>query len=319
MIKNIEKNSTITTENSLNLIPRIDGLSLTPKMFFENYQKQGQPVIITGLLQDEPDWNLDYLCHHIGEEIFPVRLYSQDKNFKNGIGSGVTSQNMSLNKYAQLLRQSDINNQPIYLGKCSLKNTSLALSSVFNNAEKQLGLKQAVSSFNLWLGKGGHTTHLHYDPLDGTLMQLSGEKEIILFPPSQLDNLYPLPILNHFFFGQKVRCNHSQVSLKEPDFSKFPKLKKALAHQYNIILHQGEILYIPAGWWHEVKLLGNQPVCSVNRWWFVSPLFRSITCWSQWRVHLGTLLATPHILGEGLSIFFQERSPEKLKQLIQKI
>ncbi len=311
--------SNIATQKSLNFIPRVDGLSITPKIFFEQYQKQGQPVLITGLLTDEPEWNLDYLCNTIGEQLFPIRRYDKNNDFQRGVGSGVESKVMSLHQYAQLLRQPQMNHQAIYLGKCSLKNTPLASSSVLKNAEQKIGLKNPATSLNLWLGKGGHTTSLHYDALDGTLMQLCGEKEITLFPPSQLYNLYPLSILNHLLFGKKIRCNHSKISLKNPDLQQFPDFKKALKYQSKIVLHQGEMLYIPAGWWHEVRLLGNQPVCSVNRWWLVSPFWRSITCWSQWRVHLGTLLATPHLLGEGLSIIFNKNPQEKLKQFIQKL
>lgn len=301
-------------------IERVNGFSLTPQTFFETYQKKSQPVIITGLLQDEPIWDLDYLCEKIGQETFPVRFYSQTGNVKQGVGSGTQSQNMSLEQYAQLLTQPQNPDQPIiYLGKCSLKNTPLAQSPILTQAEQKIGLTQAGTSFNLWLGKGGHTTALHYDPLDGTLMQLCGDKEIILFPPSQLYNLYPLAMINHLIHGQKVRCNHSQVNLNNPDFEQFPNLQKALTHQLKVTLRQGEILYIPAGWWHEVKLLGNEPVCSVNRWWFIAPLWRSLTCWSQWRVHFGTLLASPHILAEALSLLGSHNTPNQFKQFLQKL
>lgn len=298
-------------------IPRIPAKELTPEVFSTDYQQQSKPVIITGLLVDLPEWDLDYLCANIGNEIFPVRLYQESNH--SGVGSGVKSQNMTLNQYAELLRQPEGSNPGIYLGKCSLKNTVLADSPLLKNAERQIGLQNSVTGFNLWLGRGGHTTALHYDPFDGTLMQLSGEKQVILFPPSQLYNLYPLSVFNHLRFGQKIRCNHSKLSLDSPDLEKFPNFTTAKLYKYEVTLSEGEILYIPAGWWHEVKLLGNQPVCSINRWWLVSPVLRSITCWSQWRVHLGTILAIPHILVESLSVIFAKNSEEKLKQFIQKL
>jgi hypothetical protein len=43
-------------------ILRLNISSLTPEIFVQRYQKTGTPLIITGLLDTECDWNLDYLC-----------------------------------------------------------------------------------------------------------------------------------------------------------------------------------------------------------------------------------------------------------------
>ena len=43
---------------------------------------------------------------------------------------------------------------------------------------------------NLWLGAGETVSPLHYDEYDNVLLVLRGRKELLLFPPSDLEHLY---------------------------------------------------------------------------------------------------------------------------------
>ncbi len=43
---------------------------------------------------------------------------------------------------------------------------------------------------NVWISSGKHDTGLHYDDEDGVLTLLEGSKDLILFPPSDSENLY---------------------------------------------------------------------------------------------------------------------------------
>ena len=175
------------------------------------------------------------------------------------------------------------------------------------------------TSPNLWVCPGSHITPLHYDPLDGTLIQIHGEKRIVLFAPSQTYNLYPLSLFNYLKHGLKLRANYSQVYPENPDFVKFPKFKKALSYRYEVILKQGEILFIPAGWWHEVTSLGDGVVCSINRFWHVLPLTRAATSWNKWRLHLGALMTAPYIIKTWLAAIFSKDREQKLRHLIQRL
>lgn len=44
---------------------------------------------------------------------------------------------------------------------------------------------------------------------------------------------------------------NSPVTLKQPDYARFPLLKKATPKVCT--LKEGEVLYLPAFWWHEVE------------------------------------------------------------------
>lgn len=287
-----------------NIIQKVDFSSLKAETFPTKYQKLGIPVVITGLL-GELDWNLPYLLDKLGDREFPVRFYGseryqQDKRKWKSIGSGVTTKNLSFNEYATLLRNGKARERDIYLAKCSLKNTALDSLEYLANIGEKLAFSSPMSDLNLWVGPSGHVESLHYDTLDGTLIQLHGSKKILLFPPSQTKNLYPFPLYLHLRYGLKLRSWFSQVYPSKPDFKAFPKLREALKYQQEIILNRGEILYIPAGWWHEVTALGNEMVCSVNRFWRVNSTEKLLFSSVAMRTYLGILLSLPYMFSQSL-------------------
>ncbi|MEA5420388.1 cupin-like domain-containing protein [Spirulina sp. CCNP1310] len=133
-------------------------------------------------------------------------------------------------------------------------------------------------------------------------MQFHGAKRVILFPPSQLYNLYPFSLFKQLIHGPKLRAGHSRVYPDQPDFDQFPRLQEALNHRYDVLLERGDALYTP-----------EDVTCSVNRFWHV-PLGRGLTSWSKWRVHLGSLLAIPHLLKELIKALVSGDRPQKLHQ-----
>jgi lysine-specific demethylase 8/hypoxia-inducible factor 1-alpha inhibitor (HIF hydroxylase) len=132
-----------------------------------------------------------------------------------------------------------------------------------------------------------------------------------------LYNLYPFPIFIHLRHGLKLRSSFSQVYPENPDFQSFPKLKKALRHKYEVILNQGEVLFIPAGWWHEVTALGDEMVCSVNRFWGVYPTSRIVFSRIRWRIYIGYLLALPDVVLKLAIALFSRDNKQKLSKILQ--
>jgi lysine-specific demethylase 8/hypoxia-inducible factor 1-alpha inhibitor (HIF hydroxylase) len=298
----------------------LNTLSINPETF-KQFQEEGKPVIIQGLLTGY-DWNLDYLEQQLGDREFLLRFYGRDRYQQNkrdwqNIGSGVTTKLLPFKEYTKLLKNHQAHEQDIYLAKCSLKETPLGNLDYLENISDRLSLTHPVSDFNIWIGPGGHVESLHYDTLDGTLIQLHGVKKVVLFPPNQLNNLYPFPIWRHLKEGLKIRSWFSQVYPEKPDFQSFPHLTTALNHKYEIILKPGEILYIPAGWWHEVTALGDEMVCSVNRFWRVYPTSRAIFSWARWRTYLGFALAMPSVLVNLAIAFFSPNRHQKIQQIKQ--
>jgi hypothetical protein len=310
--------------NQANVIQRVNVSSLTPEIFLEKYRKTGTPVIITGLLENEGDWNLDYLCEKFGNQEFLFRnygstRYEHSKSQWKSIGSGVDLQIMRFTEFAELIRNRQAHKNDINLGKYPLKNTPLAEKHSLKDIGEKLGLTKPASDFNIYVNPAGHSSGLHYDSVDGTLMQMHGYKKVVFFPSTQTYNLYPFPVYIHLRYGLKMRCWFSQVDINKPDFVSFPKFKEALQHKLEIILNPGEILFIPEGWWHDVTALGDEMVCSVNRFWRVYPTSRAVFSLTRWRAVLGILCALPNLFFNFITATLSPNRKQKLSKIAHRL
>lgn len=112
----------------------------------------------------------------------------------------------------------------------------------------------------LWIGNRTHVT-THMDETSNVAAVVAGRRKFVLFPPEQLDNLYLGPL--HFTIaGPPV----SMVDLNDPDLEKYPRFAAALEHAQVAELGPGDVIYIPAIWWHSITALESVNVM-VNYWW----------------------------------------------------
>lgn len=136
-------------------------------------------------------------------------------------------------------------------------------------AENDLVLNHAMFKTNpplvgAWIGNRS-TALAHYDMSNNIACCLVGRRRFSLFPPEQIDNLYPGP-LEPTPGGQVL----TMTNITEPDFERFPRLREALAAGEVADLEPGDALFYPAMWWHEVEARDSFNVM-VNYWWNTSP------------------------------------------------
>ncbi len=112
----------------------------------------------------------------------------------------------------------------------------------------------------IWLGNA-ITTPTHLDEWNNIGCVVSGRRRFTLFPPEQIANLYIGP-LDFAPTGAPM----SLVSLHEPDLTRFPKFRDALAAAVSAELGPGDAIFIPPLWWHHVESLEPFNVL-VNYWW----------------------------------------------------
>jgi len=88
----------------------------------------------------------------------------------------------------------------------------------------------------------GCLTRLHQDAgnAHGWLAQIKGRKMFVLYPPSDTQNMHPLET--------EIETVQSPVDPLSPDTDRWPNIKDA--HPVACILHPGEAVVIPQGWWH---------------------------------------------------------------------
>jgi histone arginine demethylase JMJD6 len=117
--------------------------------------------------------------------------------------------------------------------------------------------RHRLSSVEAYIGgEGAQFPTLHYDNwhTHAFLMQLYGDKEYLAFSPKQTAYMYPRDGLER---------NKSQIDdVLAPDPAKFPLFDQAEGARFE--LHAGETLFVPAGWWHTVRILNPSVTVSVN-------------------------------------------------------
>jgi hypothetical protein len=104
--------------------------------------------------------------------------------------------------------------------------------------------REAFNAPRWWVGPKGAGLKLHRDLVDNFLYQVKGAKRIDLYAPSESRWLYPAAI------GGNPLYEPSRVDPEQVDAERFPDF--ARARHLTVHLAAGEMLYLPAGWWHRV-------------------------------------------------------------------
>lgn len=138
-------------------------------------------------------------------------------------------------------------------------------------SENDLGLDPAMFGpqpplVSIWIGNRT-TAAAHYDMSNNIACCVAGRRRFTLFPPEQIENLYPGP-LEPTPGGQVV----SLVDFDRPDFDRYPRFREAMAAAQVAELEPGDVLIYPALWWHQVEALEPFNIL-VNYWWNVAPGF----------------------------------------------
>ena len=112
----------------------------------------------------------------------------------------------------------------------------------------------------MWVGNRACVAP-HYDIHDNLACVVAGQRKFTVFPPEQINNLYPGPALNAPG-GVPV----SMVDINKPDLDLYPNYAKAEAAAMSAVLEPGDGIFIPALWWHGVDSLQDLNIL-VNYWW----------------------------------------------------
>jgi hypothetical protein len=126
--------------------------------------------------------------------------------------------------------------------------------------ENRLSIVDANVLPRIWLGNQ-ITTPTHVDEWNNIGCVVAGRRRFTLFPPEQITNLYIGP-LDFAPTGAPM----SLVSLRNPDFARYPKFREALAEAQVAEVGPGDAVFIPPLWWHHVESLERFNVL-VNYWW----------------------------------------------------
>lgn len=110
-----------------------------------------------------------------------------------------------------------------------------------------------------YVAPAGAVTQTHFDPVENLMVVLQGSKRLRLFPPRCARNLEPsnAPIF-------------TVSGIDAPPFSDAFLRDPGLRNDcLDVTVNAGDILYLPAGWWHAVMSL--EPSIILNFWNEIHP------------------------------------------------
>lgn len=213
-------------------VPRVSPLE--PDVF-NALAVAGIPFIIVGIVRNWPLYVLtpDALVERFAELRVRSRVADYDTH---AFSKKRKTIEMSLGEYFELLKR-DFSGLPPYLGNQKLPELDALCQwpPYFRNHKDR----------KIWLGPAGTVTPLHCDYDDNLLAQVWGSKKIMLFPPFCAENLYCWES-NPVLFG-------SRFNPEAPDLLNFPLARTVKGCQ--CVLKGGEMLYLPAGWFHHVRAM----------------------------------------------------------------
>ncbi len=226
-------------ELHLEQIPRVQ--TIKKNEFLKDYVKPQKPVVIKRLTEDwdaYKKWSLEYINSLAGEKTVPV---FDDKPISSEYRFNEAHASMKMSDYIALLNKKPTNY------RIFLYNILKEVPQLQNDFEyPNLGLRFLKKLPFLFFGGQGSKVFMHYDIDWANIMHFhfQGEKQCILFPPSETKHLYKIP---------HALITHQGIDFTNPDLEKWPALKNAKG--YITTLKHGETLYMPEGYWHQMTYL----------------------------------------------------------------
>ncbi|KAH0344349.1 Clavaminate synthase-like protein, partial [Aureobasidium melanogenum] len=161
----------------------------------------------------------------------------------------------------------------IYLAQASLSDLpSFLLEDLPTPELVSKAGKGDVYDTSIWLGQAPTYTPLHRDPNPNLFVQLAGKKQVRLFKPD-LGNA----IFHHVQASIGGAANATMRGAEMMEGAERAALEQAVWHPSSgafwaseglqCELGSGDGLFIPKGWWHSIKGVGQGMIGSVN-WWF---------------------------------------------------
>lgn len=217
---------------------------------FRRRAAEGMPFLIEGVVGR---WPISALAPTVLRERFgalPVRARVGDY-VGTAFAPDRAMQDMRMDAYLDLVER-EAHALPPYLGNLALRelNGLCHWPAYFDKA----------GPARFWIGPARTVTPLHCDYDDNLFAQIWGRKRIFLAPPHHDRFLYAREA-NALLFA-------SPVDPEAPDFDAYP-----LARQASLVdceVGPGDMLYVPAGWYHQVRALSFS--LSSNRWSRAAPM-----------------------------------------------
>lgn len=208
------------------------------KEFIEKYQSKGVPVILENATKVWKD-NLMFTPAFFKEKFGDRSASFSNKKYTISELLDLTAASTKEQPAPYPIKFNILSQLPELLEHMS----PLHLNMIKPNWLTSKILKNKLgNAMDLHIGGIGNSYEMHKDAYDvhAWLIQLYGEKEVIVFPRDQEALLYPKK-------GGLLE-SRSPINIMNPDYEKYPRFREATP--IRAILKAGEVMYIPSGIWH---------------------------------------------------------------------
>jgi len=236
---------------------------------------RNEPVVISGMVDSTcfpPLVNFadfDYLRKRCGRR--PVKLkgdLAADREGRHLFMADPTVE-MAFGEYLELVEEAESLHRPpaFYMGKMPLHKELPELCEDISQAPDSPWAKLAScfgansAGIHTYFGCGRNTTATHFDPSENILVVVCGQKTFELYPPTDVEYLYPTKAPGYV---------HSAV----PPFTSPSDMPEDLKERFKLYenaqpmradLEAGDVLYLPIFWWHSVT--GSMERNMIINWW----------------------------------------------------
>ncbi|KAI9259336.1 cupin-like domain-containing protein [Sporodiniella umbellata] len=260
----------------------------SPLEFIKTSVHPNRPAIIQNAFNHWPartKWNNDYLKSKMGNSQITVsNAVTWDPVTQKEYFVMPYEESMTFDDFLRRMQGSD---RAHYI---SLQNGSLPteFGALEDDVDKEIdwcseALGKQPDAVNFWFGDHASITSLHKDPYENCYAVIRGQKKFVLFPPSEYYCMHESMYTNAVYQPNPIT---QQLEIKPldsktpwipinplmPDLDRFPNFKDACPIE--VIVNEGEMLYLPALWFHQVLQQGKEGVIAINYWYDMD--YRSI-------------------------------------------
>ena len=228
-------------------VPRVSDLS--QDAFLHQYYARNLPVVLAGAAAGWPAvarWTPDYLKQRIGDHMVQVQAdRTSDPDYE--LYKDRHARQMPFSDFLDRITRADGTGNDLYMTAYNASENDGALSAIRGDMgmiDRYLDPTADNRHGLMWIGPAGTVTPMHHDLTNNLLVQVVGRKVVKLVPAIQADAMY-----NH------VHVFSALGDIERPDFEaeRFPDF--AQARVLDVALLPGDALFLPIGWWHQVRSL----------------------------------------------------------------
>ncbi|XP_005416188.3 tRNA wybutosine-synthesizing protein 5 isoform X1 [Geospiza fortis] len=212
---------------------------------------QRKPVVLTGLELGTctTKWTIDYLSQAEGSK--EVKIHVSAVPQMDFLSKNFVYRTLPFDVFVQ--RAAEVKHKEYFLTedeKYYLRSVGEDVRKDIADIRKQFPIlaedvhipeyfeKEQFFSSVFRISSAGLQLWTHYDVMDNFLIQVTGRKRVVLYSPRDAPYLY--------LSGTKSEV----LDVDNPDMEKYPLFVKA--KRYECVLEAGDVLFIPALWFHNV-------------------------------------------------------------------